>query len=389
MTALIETLLAALPAIAAVAVVVASVQLLQRGSPAPLPAGGGRYASLDGLRAFLAMGVVCSHLASYRERFFVDGTWSWPENWLLRYAGEASVMLFFMITGFLFWSKAIASGGRLNAWDLYRNRFLRIMPLYGVFCLVVLAFAAARSGFTLRVSRSQLLLDLGKLALPGAFPKDPINGVDPTMLTLQVWTLAYEWLFYLSLPLLSVFSRGIAGFSLLLVLLVVYVFARRFVGWIPPTTFAMGMATAHLRTLVDPKPWMRAKGTALIVLLGILVPVLLGKSAQGKLGLAVFGLLFLAAVYGNTFLGILTLKGSRRLGEISYSIYLIHPPILYAALLGLNATHPVTALSSGAFWLCSLGILCIVCLCASATYEAFEKPYLHGARRPLPGSVRT
>ena len=360
----------------AVALVVAVAEFVARRRPQPSEGKPRAYPALDGLRAFLATGVVCSHLATYREWYFGRGGWNWPSNLLLRYAGEASVMLFFMITGFLFWGKAIASGGRVAPGPLLRNRFARLMPLYGLFVLIILGYVAARSGFILRVSPGRLAVEVARLALPGVFPKESINGVDPTMLTLQVWSLKFEWIFYLSVPVLCIFSRSTLRFLLLLALATAYLFWSAFLGWGPIITFAIGMATAHIRQRVEPRPWMQGRAVSALLLMGILAPLARGNGAQGKLGIVAFGLIFMATVFGNTFFGLLTLRGSRRLGDISYSIYLLHPPLLYLGLVTLDSLHPVASLGTLTYWFWALVLLGLVCLCAHFTYEVIEKPFL-------------
>lgn len=71
------------------------------------PSGGHkRLRSLDGLRGFLALAVVFSHGAVY-QRYLVDGVWQAPPSPFYAFLGPFGVSLFFMITGFLFWSQIV------------------------------------------------------------------------------------------------------------------------------------------------------------------------------------------------------------------------------------------------------------------------------------------
>src|SRR5688500_16089594 len=66
-----------------------------------------RYGTLDGLRGFLALSVFTFHLVLTRD-FLVTGEWEPPRSRFYSFLGPLGVSLFFMITGFLFWSKLLA-----------------------------------------------------------------------------------------------------------------------------------------------------------------------------------------------------------------------------------------------------------------------------------------
>src|SRR5205823_3935296 len=94
------------------------------------PSTTGRFASLDGLRGYLAFGVFIYH-SSIWYYFVRSGKWDVPPSRVYRNLGQASVMLFFMITGFLFCSKLLRGRSELIDWrKLYVSRFLRLVPLY-------------------------------------------------------------------------------------------------------------------------------------------------------------------------------------------------------------------------------------------------------------------
>ncbi len=174
----------------------------------------GRYESLDGLRGFLAMGVFFHH-AVIMHAWYVSGVWSAPKGFY-GYLGPDSVRFFFMITGFLFWTKAIHNGARIDALKLWRNRLLRIAPMC-LFSILVMSLLAAVQ------SRFQLLVPVGRL-IEGALACLTLGAVTPTIngIVLNVynasvfWTLRYEWSFYLAIPLLAWFAtpKRLAWFCL-------------------------------------------------------------------------------------------------------------------------------------------------------------------------------
>src|SRR5262245_31692713 len=66
----------------------------------------GRYETLDGLRGLLATGVFFCHSVVFYHYLGRDA-WERPASPFYAALGEFAVALFFMITGFLFWSRAI------------------------------------------------------------------------------------------------------------------------------------------------------------------------------------------------------------------------------------------------------------------------------------------
>ncbi len=96
---------------------------------APPSDGHNRLRSLDGLRNFLALAVVFHHGAIY-HRYLVDGVWELPPSHFYTILGPIGVSLFFMITGFLFWSRLLRQHGRPGWRRLYIDRVFRIGPLY-------------------------------------------------------------------------------------------------------------------------------------------------------------------------------------------------------------------------------------------------------------------
>jgi hypothetical protein len=95
----------------------------------------GRFPSLDGMLGILALSVFVHHTA-FHEEYFYTGIWNIDIHSLNFMVGKVGVAVFFMITGLLFWSKAIRATGRMNVLDLYDSRIWRLYPMI-VFLLLV------------------------------------------------------------------------------------------------------------------------------------------------------------------------------------------------------------------------------------------------------------
>src|SRR5690349_10423474 len=67
---------------------------------------GSRYAMIDGLRGYLAIGVMLHHVTC-NWSYYVNGRWGPSMSGVFNGLAPLGVSEFFLITGFLFWGKAI------------------------------------------------------------------------------------------------------------------------------------------------------------------------------------------------------------------------------------------------------------------------------------------
>lgn len=95
--------LSPLPAISILFVAVVVAYFMSRYSE--IPPDQGRFVALDGLRGYLALFVFLYHSALWYF-YLRTGQWEVPPSNLYTHFGQSSVLLFFMITGFLFFFKA-------------------------------------------------------------------------------------------------------------------------------------------------------------------------------------------------------------------------------------------------------------------------------------------
>ena len=125
----------------------ATTHVLARRFAVMLP--GGRVSSIDGLRGFLALSAFINHGCVW---FFYLRTGVWyADSRLYNHMGESAVALFFMITGFLFFSKLTNANKRPVDWNqLYIVRSLRLAPLYFFAMAVMFAIVAILSEGQLR-----------------------------------------------------------------------------------------------------------------------------------------------------------------------------------------------------------------------------------------------
>ena len=347
--------------------------------PAPRPA---RLQTIDGLRGFLALSVVLFHGAVY-HRYLRDGIWGGPPSSGYTLLGTGGVAVFFMITGYLFWCRVIDEGGRPEWARLYVGRVFRIAPLYLVSIFAMLVLVMIQSGWQLRVPAVTFLQGLAPWLALGVLGPTDLNG-HPVTLILNAgvaWSLRYEWLFYLALPVLAL-AAGRASFRLGIALAAMaagflwslrggpYLFAPGDPSF--ATLFLVGIACAA----ADRSGWTariddRLASVAIVALVAILF--LTCSIGYSPLAMALLGACFYLVISGCTVFGVLTRRASKRLGDISYGIYLLQGLVL-AALFQYGSIRRFALASPLRHWTVVLSGAAILVGLAALSHAWIERP---------------
>jgi peptidoglycan/LPS O-acetylase OafA/YrhL len=164
------------------------------------PAVRARFLALDGLRGFAAIGVFAFHVV-LTHRYVTTGVWEPPVSGFYALLGPLSVSLFFMITGFLFWTKLLSAGEHVKWRELYVGRLFRIAPMYLFAVAAMLAIVLAKTGFELHEPLRDVVASAMQWLALGIVNLQPdVNGYPARHVIAGVtWTISYEWAFYASL----------------------------------------------------------------------------------------------------------------------------------------------------------------------------------------------
>lgn len=295
--------------------------------------------SIQMLRAIAALLVVYTHSIGQMS-IFAD---SWQQHTPARTSlGAFGVDLFFVISGFIIYRSAAGLNGRTASLNFLWHRFRRVNPAYyAATLLTVLTWLPS----LIRHQRPPLTgLQLLSWAIPLPFPGDPERAL------VQVWTLYFEWLFYLIFFLLILFRIKAKSVPLCLILCLLAI-----LGWVlqddlkgamifylDPLLLEFGMGVC---IGVAFKRWNPGKRTALCLLWpGIALGIFLIGTGYADFAMMAhptiavklvhtfyWGTAAALTVAGCTFL---EKSGSSprlfhnrligRLGDASYSMYLIH-----------------------------------------------------------------
>ena len=292
-----------------------------------------RFSSVDGLRGYLAFGVFVHHTA-ITWLYLHTGVFDVPKNYFYAQIGLASVALFFMITGFLFWGRLIKHG-RHHDWLAFAvSRIFRLYPLYLPLLLVVILCVFYLQGWTFEdeplVVAKQVLAWL-------VFDRPDINQYPQTGMLISnvTWTLGYEVFFYLALPLFGmVFVYRKNWKQAVLCLLGIYALYQ-VVGWEHSLkkhilmSFLGGIAAAYWVRRPQWVAWGQTRLAACIALMLLVVVLFMFRKSFATAPLLLLTVFFCIVASGNTLFGALTLRSIRWMGEISYSTYLLHGLLIW------------------------------------------------------------
>jgi len=336
-----------------------------------------RLHSLDGLRGIAALVVLVMHVMLTSDVFAEPvlhlnaptslSWWQWALIYTplhLAWDGSVAVYIFFILSGVVLTLPIVSQGSKFSWRSYYPKRLIRLyLPVWGavvVGTLIALmiprkddasygTWLSSRPG----VTSSGVVRDLTLVA-------GPSDVISP------LWTLQWEVLFSVLLPLYAVFALKLrVAWWIKMTLVLAAVGAGVLLGYESVaymSMFAIGsvLATVLPRLGAARRSSALASATLLAIILATARWLALGAGANE----AVLNLLRLVAVIGAGALVVLAvtwlplnrwLSGSlsQWLGAVSFSLYLIHEPIVLGVsyLVGPDWVWFAIPISLGAAWI--------------------------------------
>lgn len=343
-----------------------------------------KYQSISGLRGYLAFFVFIHHSILYYY-LLRDNDWLIPNSKLFNHFGETSVVLFFMITSFLFTSKLLNQNIKIDWIQLFTSRILRIYPAFLVLCIFQIILIFYMNHF--QISEPPLTVFKEIIIWLGFSIIDylPINGCKDTNLMIAnvLWTIKYEWIFYFSLPLLSlIISKKKPKIWVTLITSIVMIIIAKYIQLQPIFIFAFAGGSLAAFLINNNYLNLIAKKTitSLLILGCLAIVVLCFDTAYSIAPICILTLVFICIACGNNLFGILTLKTSKLLGQLSYSIYLFHGIVLYFIFTIVIGQENASNLNVTNHWLlvavCSLFTIFLASLC----FKWIETPSIKSSK---------
>ncbi len=345
-----------------------------------------RYTAVDGLRGFLATFVFLHHSAIWYF-FLRTHQWGFPPSTVYSHFGPTSVALFFMITAFLFFSKLIdAYSGSFDWLKLYISRIFRIMPLY----LVAVGSLFVLIGFVSHFILHEPFGNLGWEFIQWLFfIEADVNLIYGTKLIIAgvVWSLAFEWMFYFTLALNgAIFFRiktstavlAITGIFLVLFVFILYQYYP-FGMWRRISPFAGGIIAAFLVRNDTVRAFCSQWWLSPLLVLLLIIVLLYYPTVFEPIPYLCITFLFIAIASGNNLFGILSTRAACLLGQISYSIYLLHGMVLFFVFRFLGGFSRAATWSPLTHWAVIAATGALVAVICTLTYHFVEKPGINRA----------
>lgn len=336
---------------------------------------------LDGLRGYMAFTVFLHHAALYCN-LLVNGHWGVENMNTYAQFGQTSVFIFFMITGFLFFSKLLDARGQTIDWQKYYvARFLRIYPLYFVVLITIIIIIGKLSNWVLHPPFTDRIMELIYWLF---FSQTSLNNYKyaPTITSAVLWSLSREWQFYALLPLIGAIflhikaSVNVIYVSILLLMLFIIMntTADKLATIETNSPFLVGILAAYLARNERIRRIAANKITALFVLPMLVFSYTYYHTIFSFVPYSLIAISFIAIACGNSLFGMLTNYISLILGQISYGIYLIHPVLLFIVYYMSPPIMKMASHSQLSFWIVTSIVGMVLMLICSLTYQFLEKP---------------
>lgn len=298
----------------------------------PIPVSQVKYTSIEGLRGYLAFFVFIHHSYIWFS-YIKTNTWEAPQSNLFNSFGQSSVLFFFMITSFLFTTKILESTPTINWKKLFISRFFRLVPMYFFSMVLFMIIVIIKSNGTINDSISSIIKNVITWFTFTISGNPNINNVKDTYLINAgvAWSLPYEWIFYFMLPLLGILFKVKTSIktiiiSTAIVVLFIVLNKSRLNYFFP---FLSGILIAIFAKKIKNPSLFKKPIFSLFIIVGIILNTYFFHDNYKIVPLLIFTFIFFLIVLNNSFFGLLHLPISKKLGQITYSFYLIHGIVLY------------------------------------------------------------
>lgn len=337
--------------------------------------------SLQALRGIAAIMVVFHHtvraLTVNNSHNDLGSPWVVDIPWLVE-IGSSGVDIFFVLSGFIMIYISSYDTGKLSPGKFILNRLERIYPIYFLITLFICLLAIASSlknnvlSYDLMPHRLMSFLFVPTFNEKGLL--QPILGVG--------WTLNYEMYFYLVFSLSMIFGRKLLFYIPTILITALYSMSflladgsasREFLGNAIVFEFCFGMFIGYLyvNRLLPPMNGKFLVLVGLFMLVSVSIYELNKTSRLMSYGLS-SSILFLGFLLLNN--GIKIPNFLVKIGNASYSIYLLHVVFIYQFAIRMLRVIPQEYSSKLNPDILSIIICTLAVLLGIIFYKYVEKP---------------
>ncbi|MDQ6819580.1 MAG: acyltransferase [Actinomycetota bacterium] len=357
---------------------------------------------LDGVRGAAAMFVVLHHIWLATWPKFPRNVGPWWVGWMLY--GHLAVAVFIVVSGFSLTLAPMSRGASLSggARRFLRRRAWRILPPYWAALIfsAILTWTLVQPGLGIAAITKGFLVH-------GLLLQDVVGSAAPNG---AFWSIAVEWQIYFAFPLILWLARRTNFGTSVLCTVAVVLIARELTQLGSPLNkinhltpqflalFAMGVLAVHLGGDRRAMKLRRPLTAAGLIAVGAFVAVAVIEGSVWVVDRYFWiDLLFgagiaclMALMHGGGAARarhVLASPVALRLGLFSYSIYLLHGPLVGLIDVGVLARFHLPPLAKfGLLLVIGIPVILVVCY---GFHLMFEAPFLHrrdrGALLAIPG----
>ncbi|RDU16042.1 acyltransferase family protein [Citrobacter freundii] len=336
-----------------------------------------RLFNIDGIRGIAATMVVMNHVVFILMNTGIvkDSYFSQIDYHVFSRSGEVGVQIFFCITAFLFTDRIIKTENKIEWKYFFYSRIKRLAPLY-IFMITISLLIA------ILISKEKPIISIGSIYSMvsmysfGFLGGDVhVLGVRMEPLTAVIWTLPYEWKFYAILPIAAavISSRKTLIPSSIFVLIIAFIDSYINAAlWI---YFISGALVAMFYNKFTPVKGVIFGALSSVVSMAMLVILINTDMAPyGQLRFIIITALFSLIVMIPP--SILKIKSLVYLGEISYSLYLMHLPIMFVSFKSLNSVYNLYNIGFYHFAIISCFIIALSSIISCLTFKYIEYTFI-------------
>jgi peptidoglycan/LPS O-acetylase OafA/YrhL len=329
---------------------------------------------LDGLRGVAASLVALNHAPLVIINLLhVPQSFYFPlkEAAIFGFLGSVGVQIFFCITGVLF-AKKILFSSEIDWTSFFKKRLLRVVPAYVVaslLALVIVKFYTHHFRIMDVIRGAPNIFAFGLMQLPN------INEFNLNRLLGVNWSLAYEWRYYVTLPIIFVMIRNL---NMIAVVVGIIVFAVADMILTDNSFWVYFVSGAICTPLMHGNFSKKINYMGCTLGLAVLLIYLLYWDIFPAYGLVRWGLmtlLFFSIVVSRPYL--LSTKPFVAMGSVSYSFYLLHVMIIFAVFeICHRYLIDVTLLPFWSFIILACTALAAAVFVSTISYLKIERPFM-------------
>lgn len=338
------------------------------------PAGENRIPGLDGLRGLLAVAVFGHHCAALRL-LAQTGTWQEPPGNLANLMGKFAVAVFFMVSAYLFVGRFWIAAGHMKLGRFFWGRLTRLLPIYTLAVALALAAVWYLSPWPIHTIIADLLKNSPGWLGFGFLRLSDIGGVEHSGIMLSpTWSLRYEWLLYFALPFVCILFR--LGMSIFLI-------ALGFIMLYPADPWFAFFGLGSLAALPPVQRYASARGTTWLAGLAGLALALFFHDITHPAAMTLAFFLFVILLNNKRLTHLLDQQWLVFSGQLSYSIYLLHLPLLLGIALTGFGLRTIAGWDSVHYLLFCAGVSALIAMVATTAHLLIERPGMRLGRWSL------